>query len=438
MNETVSIISISKSEDPLSAEAINFLLQCGEENAFVDFKETFQIDNEKEWLEITKDVSAFVNTNGGYLVFGVRDKTYEHIGLEESVSLELADVNRVMQKINKFIEPEISNIRTKRFIKDNKKFIILYVPESTGITHMISKDGYFTFQSGGRKLILHQGTFYLRRSGFNHLADPRDLEMVINKRIELFKGAILGKIAKVVEAPRESEVFLISPDPTGNTKYSFRIDNAPESIPIKGMTFTVSPQTPEEEVAAWIAMWQKDVNAIPSPQTLWRWYVDRESFKLSAEQKLFIAKFSLLSGLPVFYWLQGLPGEKIKNMLKDATVDKMSIDCMVCIVRVSVFFGKSFHRSIIESIGRKRTLSPRLTKFPENSPREMFHLGVVESVRKGMSKKIKEEEFRLTLKAHLQNTAEAFKRGNYPYSSVLQMIDAMAFDCYLYAQDHYR
>ena len=46
----------------------------------------------------------------------------------------------VQQKINKNIEPDILNLRTKEFKKGEKIFVVIFVPESKEKTHIISKD----------------------------------------------------------------------------------------------------------------------------------------------------------------------------------------------------------------------------------------------------------------------------------------------------------
>lgn len=47
------------------------------ENSNIDFKEKVELNKPKSWL---KSVSAFANTNGGILLFGVRDEDRKPIG----------------------------------------------------------------------------------------------------------------------------------------------------------------------------------------------------------------------------------------------------------------------------------------------------------------------------------------------------------------------
>ena len=71
--------------DPLSRDAALFLIDYAEEDDRVDYKETVTLDSEKEWLGLTKDISAFANTRGGFLIFGVNDQYKKVVGLSRTV-----------------------------------------------------------------------------------------------------------------------------------------------------------------------------------------------------------------------------------------------------------------------------------------------------------------------------------------------------------------
>jgi predicted HTH transcriptional regulator len=83
--EQLSVLGLIRSDDPLSAVSFEFLLNYHEEDPLVDFKESFDPKEEREWLEITKEVIGFANASGGFLVFGIKDETFEKVGLSSSV-----------------------------------------------------------------------------------------------------------------------------------------------------------------------------------------------------------------------------------------------------------------------------------------------------------------------------------------------------------------
>lgn len=428
-----SIKEVICSDDPLSDEAIELLLNYREEDSQIDFKESFHKQEEREWLEITKDILSFANTNGGFLLFGVKDGTFERIGLDAETNLTLGDSNNILQKINRFIEPHISLLRCKSYQVNNQKFVVVFIPPSLGKNHMISKDGAFKFPSGQDKIVLRKGTSYVRRSGGNHLVDSRDLDDIINRRIEHYKASLLDKIARVVEAPQESQVFMVSQDPTVESHEKFVITNAPDSIPVKGMSFTISPETVEQEIMAWIAMAGKDPAAVPTSEITWKWYRDRKTLNLVTEQKLQVAKYCLLTEVPVFFWLCCCEAKAIKEMLVDTLSHRKSFNCVGEIVPVSTFLGKKFYQSVINQVGKdSERLSPNMRVFPTQGPRDLFgedHL----FPKKGISgKPVIQKE---ALERELDEIAECVKTSRFGQPDPIKRWKAKSLDCYLYAQD---
>jgi len=420
------------SPDPLSCQALDYLILFKEEDSFVDYKVSFNPNDEKEWLEVTKDVMAFANSSGGYIVFGVENGTFDPVGLDKHIADALADTDKFQQKINRYIKPDIKFLRSKLFESNEKFFVVIYIPETSGATHMVSKDGIHTFPSGKSKIILSRGTFYIRRSGGNRLGDSGDFEDIVSKRLETFKDSILDRIARVVEAPRDSEILVVSREANSNREYKFRIDNAPDSIPVRGMSFSIPPQTPEEEIASWIAIGQRDPVAIPPPKILWRWYENRLHINLTEEQRLRVAEFSMTAGAPFFFWLRGIDKKNVNKMLQDAVIENKPMEGIEYFLGVAAIVGKSAFKKMINRIEKHKTLSPFLKQPPHISPKEKFHQTVIESRRRG-SKKIPESQFRDQIEKELNEIAASVIRKEQP--GVLERREAVAIDCHLYFGD---
>jgi hypothetical protein len=64
------------SEGDLSREAFRYLLECRGECEWLDYKETLSLEHEAELCAFARDALAFKNVGGGYIVAGVRDKTW--------------------------------------------------------------------------------------------------------------------------------------------------------------------------------------------------------------------------------------------------------------------------------------------------------------------------------------------------------------------------
>jgi len=105
-----NIYSYLGSADPLCEDAFNYLLSYQEEDYLIDYKEIVN-NNEEDWLKLTKDIVSFANMEGGYLLFGVRDKTFEPVGVPQTTISFLNDPDKIVQKTNRFIDPKITGLR---------------------------------------------------------------------------------------------------------------------------------------------------------------------------------------------------------------------------------------------------------------------------------------------------------------------------------------
>jgi hypothetical protein len=425
-----SLEELLASADPLSDEALSGVLDAREENSVVDYKLDFA-NEDREWLEVTKDVMSFANTDGGYLVFGVRNGTYEQVGLTEPIVHLLCDPNNLMQKFNKCVEPPFIALRAKSIERDGKKFVVVLVPPSLNRTHIVSKDGAFKQQSGMPKTVLRQGTFYVRRSGANHLADARDLDATIERRIRRFRSKLLENIARVVEAPAESEVLVVKQEDGDQGPHKkFVIENAPDAIAVKGMTFSVAPETAEQEVAAWIAISKGNPNELPYAGTVWKWYEARKRLQLTPQQRIRLAVFSLLRCVPAFFWLQGCAGEDIREALAETLGRRGETESPERTLATSAFLGKRFYRAQVTKLGSYASRLGKLREFPQAGPRDYFQRVFSPKMRGG---KVNRPE----LEEELDRIAKSAKDQWDGQPGRVDGWAAMRLDSFLYAQDEY-
>lgn len=72
----------------LSQDALRYLIECHGECEHLDFKLKLDIDNPRSVIGIVKDIIAMKNTGGGYIVFGVEDKTWKVIGATQDTRID--------------------------------------------------------------------------------------------------------------------------------------------------------------------------------------------------------------------------------------------------------------------------------------------------------------------------------------------------------------
>ena len=424
--ETIS--SLLNLEEPLSKTVAESLISYDEEDDRLDYKTTLEISSNKEWLELTKDISAFANTYGGYLVFGVTGANNEVSGITREVANILKDSNNIQRKVNRNIEPSITTLRSKEFRINNQIVVVVYIPQSRGITHIVSKDGAFTYPSGDTKTILKKGTFYIRRSAGNQLADSRDLDNVIERRIDQFREALINKVAMVVNSPAESNVYILSKDPSVRADERFIIENSSDSVPIKGMSFTIAPDGNEEEIAAWSVLYRGNSDLRPPPIEVWKWYSRRTKIELTKQHRLTLFKFSLWDNVPAFYWIQGLKIKDIKVSLFEAIRDRPTNNEAKQMLIAAAFLGEVNYKNALKALGAyKERLAPAMKSFPSMGARKAF--GEIPKLGKQTIAQLKSEQVKILNR----NADEAVSTNKIP--SLTKRWKSLEIDCFLYAQD---
>lgn len=429
-----SIDEYLNSKDPLTREVVLFLIKYDEEDNRVDYKQTLDINSDKEWFGLTKDISAFANTLGGYLVFGVEDKKKETTGLTREVADVLKDSNNLQTKINSLIEPDLSTIRSKEFKINGKIVVAIYIPQSFNKTHIIKKDGLIHKQSNKPKTILNKGTFYVRRSAGNHLGDSRDLDDLVERRIDQFREALIDKVAQVVKTPADSKVLIYSKDPDNqdNDVQKFIIKDSPDATEMKGMSFTVSPDTPEQEIAAWTVLSSGNPNVKPEAHTIWKWYLNRENLEISESHRLSVFQFSLWVCAPAFYWIKGIENSKIRGTLLNAIRNRPVGVEVKQHLAVASFLGKSTYKAALKELGDyKNRIHPRQKEFPKKGPK-IEYANIKKTAKQtnaNLSKELLEE---------INKLSEKIVKSKKD-TGVMNKNRAQEIDCFLYSQeDNYK
>ena len=103
------------------------------ESTNIDFKEVVEYKKSKSWL---KSVSAFANSNGGILLFGVRDLDREAVGLKDVVR----DSEKVSELINDKITP-LPRYELKMFNENGKDFMEIKVGDGPKTPYYYDSDG---------------------------------------------------------------------------------------------------------------------------------------------------------------------------------------------------------------------------------------------------------------------------------------------------------
>ena len=123
------------------------------ENEKLDFKEIFNFNNERDKLEILKDLVSFANTNGGYIVYGVTN-SYEWIGLDADRSSEIDDI-KIVDFSRKYIDAPLE-FKCGTYDLNGNTFYLITIEKHNGELISFTKDGNYSSTSLTKKKKLKQ------------------------------------------------------------------------------------------------------------------------------------------------------------------------------------------------------------------------------------------------------------------------------------------
>ena len=117
------------------------------ESKSVEFKESFDINSNREWCEIIKDIVALANSGGGIIVFGLSNTGLPN-NSDLSEILEL-DPAKVADRIKKYIGIHTVELEIHESLKQNCTVAMLLI-QSAEYPVVFEKPGTYPV-SGGKQ-----------------------------------------------------------------------------------------------------------------------------------------------------------------------------------------------------------------------------------------------------------------------------------------------
>ena len=218
--------------DPIGSYVFDYLLSQTKETTFHDFKWTLDVSKtSSDFPKIMKDIFAFANYGGGYLVLGVKQNdhldddikgSFVKVGLQENFEMEPAVLQ---EKINSYFDVKLSigyATFTRTVNGEEKKFALIYIPPSPKIL-IPTKDGAYNVDGKERNAFL-KDVVYTRRGTQSIAASDYEIEQ-IKKRLknEEYRLSILNGEPEQINEKLYSNLFEIKTLPKtvyiGTAKY---------------------------------------------------------------------------------------------------------------------------------------------------------------------------------------------------------------------------
>lgn len=174
----VQVIGLSRSVADWNENDLRSLINNqAQESLYLDYKASTALDNnESNKTEISKDVSAFANSDGGMIIYGIAEKNHLPQRIDGGIAVE-GKREWLEQVINSNIQPRIQEVRIKQIdltSDPGKAVFVVDVPA-----------GYTAHQAADKR--------YYRR--FNFQSIPMydyEIKQVINRHKEPILNLSLG------------------------------------------------------------------------------------------------------------------------------------------------------------------------------------------------------------------------------------------------------
>ena len=142
------------------------LIECAQENEFVDFKQQFYVKEKK--YDLIKDIISFANNCNDeekYIIFGIDNTTGQINNVDYN---RIEDISNYIQLISEYCDPFI-NIAIEKFIyKECEMAVLIVNSNNSDRPYLIKKE--WTKEN---KLFLRKGEIYIRKGASNFICSDR-------------------------------------------------------------------------------------------------------------------------------------------------------------------------------------------------------------------------------------------------------------------------
>lgn len=162
------------------------------ETSNIDYKVALEVGKPKSWL---KSVSAFANSKGGIILFGIEDKTHRLIGLKDVIE----DAEKITEMINSKIMP-LPRYEIHALVEDKKDFLELKIGDGPSTPYYLISDGRKEayIRSGNQSIVAPEhilNNLILKGKNLTYDALPTDYK-IDDLSFTLFSATIKEKTNK--------------------------------------------------------------------------------------------------------------------------------------------------------------------------------------------------------------------------------------------------
>jgi hypothetical protein len=174
----------------------------------LDFKTGFDPALTGDWCELIKDVVAMANSGGGCIIIGLNDDGKPSGESVAAVcSLDSADIGN---KIHKYTGHHFAEFVIERREVDGSEVAVMTIG-GVRLPIIFSVPGEYEWPAGKKKSAFSKGTIYFRHGAKSEPGTTEDLRAALERELERVRGFWLDGITKMVQAPPEAQIQIVTP-----------------------------------------------------------------------------------------------------------------------------------------------------------------------------------------------------------------------------------
>lgn len=199
----------------------------------VEFKERFDVDSNRDWCEIIKDIVAIANSGGGLLIFGLTNSATPS-GFDPAPVLAL-DPAQVTDKLKKYTGEDFAEFEIQGIARGESVLAVMRI-EAAPHPLVFTSPGTYKVSENEKGRAFAQGTIYFRHGAKSETANVHDLRDWLDSQLEAARRDWLARVQQVVDAPNDFRLAVVEhgADDEGDRPARIRLVDEPDA-PVYGL-----------------------------------------------------------------------------------------------------------------------------------------------------------------------------------------------------------
>jgi len=191
-------------EPQLTGQKIDELLTRKRESAKLDYKQDWDPQQNRDVVELTKDLVSMANTAGGYVVIGMGDGG-EELGLSEA-QVDRLDEATLRAQVQGSLGTALELFLDKTIVWHSKRYAVVTVLKSPRSPVVFEKIGQYADPAGSNRqtIVFRQGDVFVRHGSASERWNQEDVRTiyarVVEREKERWLQEVLPDIRKLLQA----------------------------------------------------------------------------------------------------------------------------------------------------------------------------------------------------------------------------------------------